>query len=50
MAQAEGRRARVADGDDDASRSRFHGDERLLNLVLKNLVENSIKFTPAGGR
>ena len=25
-------------------------DERLLNLVLKNLVENSIKFTPAGGR
>ncbi len=24
-------------------------DERLLNLVLKNLVENSIKFTPAGG-
>ena len=24
-------------------------DERLLHLVLKNLVENSIKFTPAGG-
>jgi two-component system, OmpR family, phosphate regulon sensor histidine kinase PhoR len=27
----------------------FLTDERLLNLVLKNLVENSIKFTPAGG-
>jgi two-component system phosphate regulon sensor histidine kinase PhoR len=27
----------------------FLGDERLLNLVLKNLVENSIKFTPASG-
>lgn len=25
-------------------------DERLLNLVLKNLVENSIKFTGSGGR
>jgi two-component system phosphate regulon sensor histidine kinase PhoR len=23
-------------------------DERLLNLVLKNLVENSVKFTPGG--
>jgi len=28
----------------------FRTDIRLLNLVLKNLVENSIKFTPAGGR
>ena len=27
----------------------FRSDERLLHLVLKNLVENSIKFTPAGG-
>jgi signal transduction histidine kinase len=27
----------------------FDTDERLLNLVLKNLVENSIKFTPPGG-
>jgi two-component system phosphate regulon sensor histidine kinase PhoR len=29
---------------------RLVSDERLLNLVLKNLVENSIKFTLAGGR
>ena len=28
----------------------FNSDRRLLNLVLKNLVENSIKFTPAGGK
>ena len=28
---------------------RLLSDERLLNLVLKNLVENSIKFTPSGG-
>jgi two-component system phosphate regulon sensor histidine kinase PhoR len=27
----------------------FDSDKRLLNLVTKNLVENSIKFTPAGG-
>jgi two-component system, OmpR family, phosphate regulon sensor histidine kinase PhoR len=27
----------------------FATDTRLLNLVLKNLVENSVKFTPAGG-
>jgi signal transduction histidine kinase len=28
----------------------FISDLRLLNLILKNLVENSIKFTPAGGK
>lgn len=27
----------------------FYSDDRLLNLVLRNLVENAIKFTPAGG-
>jgi two-component system phosphate regulon sensor histidine kinase PhoR len=29
---------------------RFESDRRLLNLILRNLVENSIKFTPPGGR
>ena len=27
----------------------FPSDRRLLDLVVKNLVENSVKFTPAGG-
>ncbi len=31
------------------SHAEFMSDERLLNLVLKNLVENSIKYTPSGG-
>jgi two-component system phosphate regulon sensor histidine kinase PhoR len=34
------------DGDGEV---RLLTDERLLNLVLKNLVENSVKFTPPGG-
>jgi two-component system phosphate regulon sensor histidine kinase PhoR len=36
-------------GDHDDGPVTFFGDERLLNLVMKNLVENSIKFTPPGG-
>jgi two-component system phosphate regulon sensor histidine kinase PhoR len=28
----------------------LRGDERLLTLTLKNLVDNSLKFTPAGGQ
>jgi two-component system phosphate regulon sensor histidine kinase PhoR len=35
---------------DSATPNEFRTDIRLVNLVLKNLVENSIKFTPAGGR
>ena len=27
----------------------FHSDRRLLDLVLKNLIENSMKFTAPGG-
>ncbi|HEX8342078.1 MAG TPA: ATP-binding protein [Tepidisphaeraceae bacterium] len=27
----------------------MHSDRRLLDLILKNLVENGIKYTPAGG-
>jgi two-component system phosphate regulon sensor histidine kinase PhoR len=40
----------LAFGDDPAATPEsFHSDERLLHLVLKNLVENSVKFTPPGG-
>jgi two-component system, OmpR family, phosphate regulon sensor histidine kinase PhoR len=40
---------RLGDGD-PATPQEIHTDSRLVNLVLKNLVENSIKFTPGGGR
>src|SRR5688500_15084376 len=45
VAQQKGVELDFVDGE-----ARLLSDERLLNLVLKNLVENSIKFTPAGGR
>jgi signal transduction histidine kinase len=34
----------------DPSPEALYSDARLLNLILKNLVENSIKYTPAGGK
>ena len=34
----------------DAAEARFVTDARLLMLALKNLVENGVKYTPAGGR
>ena len=39
-------------GDDDGALDSLHfeSDKRLLELILRNLVENSIKYTPAGGR
>jgi signal transduction histidine kinase len=48
MARQKGVELRLGDQDPTALRE-FSTDARLLNLVLKNLVENSIKFTPAGG-
>ena len=36
--------------DDEDVALNFTSDKKLLELVLKNLVENSIKYTPAGGR
>jgi two-component system, OmpR family, phosphate regulon sensor histidine kinase PhoR len=39
----------VQDGDDADQPSDFLCDQRLLGLIVKNLVENAIKFTPAGG-
>jgi two-component system, OmpR family, phosphate regulon sensor histidine kinase PhoR len=35
---------------DEPHPRQFISDARLLNLILKNLVENSVKYTPAGGR
>jgi signal transduction histidine kinase len=28
----------------------FVSDQRLVHLILKNLVENAVKFTPPGGK
>jgi two-component system, OmpR family, phosphate regulon sensor histidine kinase PhoR len=35
--------------DEDHRIPELVSDARLLNLILRNLVENAIKFTPAGG-
>ncbi|HEX4053177.1 MAG TPA: ATP-binding protein [Tepidisphaeraceae bacterium] len=40
---------RLGDGDPNTP-AEIRTDSRLINLVLKNLVENSIKFTSGGGR
>ncbi len=40
---------RLGDGDPNTP-AEIRTDSRLINLVLKNLVENSVKFTPGGGR
>jgi two-component system phosphate regulon sensor histidine kinase PhoR len=45
MARQKGVELRFLGGDDVS----FVSDQRLLDLILKNLVENAIKFTPAGG-
>jgi two-component system, OmpR family, phosphate regulon sensor histidine kinase PhoR len=37
-------------GDVESDSFEFESDRRLLDLIFKNLVENSIKFTPAGGQ
>jgi two-component system phosphate regulon sensor histidine kinase PhoR len=44
-----GLRFRAEDASGLGADVRLLSDERLLNLTLKNLVENSIKFTPPGG-
>jgi two-component system phosphate regulon sensor histidine kinase PhoR len=49
VARQKGVEMHFVEHDDDNAPILFAGDERLLNLVLKNLVENSIKFTPAQG-
>ncbi|MEM6315329.1 MAG: ATP-binding protein, partial [Planctomycetota bacterium] len=35
--------------DDDAGEFQINSDHRLLDLMLKNLIENAIKFTPERG-
>jgi two-component system, OmpR family, phosphate regulon sensor histidine kinase PhoR len=38
------------DDHDPAAATEIYTDTRLFNLLVKNLVENSVKFTPAGGK
>ena len=49
VAREKGVELRFGAGGNGRGPMKFLSDERLLNLVMKNLVENSIKFTPAGG-
>jgi two-component system phosphate regulon sensor histidine kinase PhoR len=49
MARMKNVELRLSDGE-PTTPAEFRTDLRLLNLIVKNLVENSIKFTPGGGR
>jgi two-component system phosphate regulon sensor histidine kinase PhoR len=37
-------------GGENGESIEFESDKRLLDLILRNLVENSIKYTPGGGK
>jgi heavy metal sensor kinase len=47
MAAAKGVEVECRAGDQDVT---FRGDEELLRRMVMNLVENAIRYTPAGGR
>jgi two-component system, OmpR family, phosphate regulon sensor histidine kinase PhoR len=49
VARQKGVELRLGDAD-SGTPAEFSTDTRLVYLILKNLVENSIKFTQAGGR
>lgn len=49
LQQARQKQVALVLGDESQRAMEFHSDRRLIELILKNLVENSIKFTPPGG-